>query len=226
MRILDEGEIKALSAALASKPEWWDAYDFFRVALGSGGRFDEIMPVVERADSSSAGIRWVDVNEHFGTVVLRAHKTGKERVLHIPAVVEILIARRQNGLGNEVHCFDRRDHWVRAMFKEASAQCQITYGQQVAGGWTVHDLRHTCLTHLLQEGTDLATVRDFAGHHSIQETTKYVHPTAASRQRAARASSSLVALTSQANPLKSAVAGSGDEDGANNRKIKMAKRRE
>lgn len=81
---------------------------------------------------------------------------------------------------------------------EASEQRRITYGQQVAGGRTVHDLRHTCLTHLLQEGTDLATVRDFAGHHSIQETTKYVHPTAAGRRRAATASSSLVALARQA----------------------------
>lgn len=223
MRILEEGEIKALSAALAAKPEWRDAYDFFRVALGSGGRFDEIMSVVERADISSAGIRWVDVNEHFGTVVLRAHKTGKERVLHVPAVVEVLMARKRDGLGNDVHCFDRRDHWVRAVFKEASEQCRITYGQQVAGGWTVHDLRHTCLTHLLQEGTDLATVRDFAGHHSIQETTKYVHPTAASRRRAATASSSLVALTSQANSPVSAAAGSEDQDGAKGRKIKRVK---
>ena len=214
MRILDEDEIKALSAALASKPEWRDAYDFFRVALGSGGRFDELIPVVERADMSSAGIRWVDVNEHFGTVMLRAHKTGKERVLHVPAVVEVLMARKRDGLGGSVHCFTRRDHWVRAVFREASRHCKITYGQQVAGGWTVHDLRHTCLTHLLQEGTDLATVRDFAGHHSIQETTKYVHPTDASRRRAATASSSLVALASQGSFSTSAAANSEDQHSA------------
>jgi integrase len=119
------------------------------------------------------------------------------------------MARKRDGLGSKIHCFTRRDHWIRAVFKEASEQCKITYGQQVAGGWTVHDLRHTCLTHLLQEGTDLATVRDFAGHHSIQETTKYVHPTAASRRRAATASSSLVALASQGRPSKSASVNSG-----------------
>jgi integrase len=223
MRILDEDEIKALSAALAANPEWRDAYDFFRVALGSGGRFDELMPVVERADMSSAGIRWIDVNEHFGTVILRAHKTGKERVLHIPGVVEVLMERKRAGLGNSVHCFTRRDHWIRAVFREASEQCGITYGQQVAGGWTVHDLRHTCLTHLLQEGTDLATVRDFAGHHSIQETTKYVHPTAASRRRAATASSSLVTLASQAGLSKTAVEDSGDAESIIDQKLKRAK---
>jgi len=109
------------------------------------------------------------------------------------------------------------------VFREASEQCGITYGQQTAGGWTVHDLRHTCLTHLLQEGTDLATVRDFAGHHSIQETTKYVHPTAASRQRAATASSTLVTLASQGSALKPAIANSESAKRAKGRKLRRAK---
>lgn len=31
----------------------------------------------------------------------------------------------------------------------ASRHCGIPYGQRVPGRWTVHDRRHTCLTHLL-----------------------------------------------------------------------------
>ncbi len=81
------------------------------------------------------------------------------------------------------------------MFKKASESVGIPYGWRSEGGWTVHDLRHTCLTNLLQSGVDLATVRDFAGHHSISETTKYVRPTNRSRALAARASSALVDST-------------------------------
>ncbi|MDQ3649827.1 MAG: tyrosine-type recombinase/integrase [Acidobacteriota bacterium] len=61
-----------------------------------------------------------------------------------------------------------------------------------------YDLRHTCLTNLLQQGVDLATVRDWAGHHSITETSKYVHATAESRRRAAAVSTGLVQLATGA----------------------------
>lgn len=201
MRILDENEIKDLSQALASKPSWRDAYDFFRVALGCGGRFDEMVPVVEREDRSTAGIKWTDVNKHFKTLRLFSHKTGKERILHVPAVVEILLQRKADKLGDEIHVFTCRDHWIRSVFKQASVICGLAYGQRVKGAWTVHDLRHTCLTNLLQSGVDLATVRDFAGHHSIVETSKYVHPTAKSKQLAASASSTLVGLATSDLPL-------------------------
>ncbi len=57
MRILTEDEIKALSSEMAGRENWRDALDFFRVALGTGARFDEILPTVERADRTAAGIR-------------------------------------------------------------------------------------------------------------------------------------------------------------------------
>lgn len=196
MRILDENEVQKLSKVLASKPDWRDAYDFFRIALGCGGRFDEMISVVEREDRTAAGIKWTDINRHFKTLRLFSHKTGKERTLYVPAVVEILLQRKADGLGDDIHAFTCRDHWIRAVFKKASKMCGLTYGQRIKGAWTVHDLRHTCLTNLLHSGVDLATVRDFAGHHSIVETSKYVHPTAKSKQLAASASSILVDLAS------------------------------
>ena len=207
MRILTDDEIKALSAALAANEEWRDVWDFFRVGLGTGARFDEILPTVEREDRAAAGIRWTDVNEHFETVLLRANKTGKDRVIHVPGVVKIIMQRKRDGRGDATHVFNCRDHWIRSVFRQASEACEILYGQQVEGGWTVHDLRHTCLTNLLQQGVDLATVRDWAGHHSITETTKYVHSTPESRARAAAASAFLVALAST-------KASSVDTDGA------------
>lgn len=199
MRILSTAEIKALSVVLTSREDWRDAIDFFRVGLGSGGRFDEILPTVERGDRDAAGIRWIDVDETHGTVLLRAGKTGKDRVIVAPEVVAVIAQRRRDGLGDETHAFACRDHWIRAVFRQASEACEIIYGQQVAGGWSVHDLRHTCLTNLLAEGADIATVRDWAGHASLAETTKYVHSTARSRQIAAQASTALVKLTGLAN---------------------------
>lgn len=192
IRTLDDEEVKKLAEVLRSKNDWQDAYDFFRVALGSGGRFDEIIPVVVRADMKKAGIKWTDINKRSQTVTFFSHKTGKTRVVRVPAVVEILLERKRKKLGNSLHAFDCRDHYIRKAFEIASKTCGIPFGQKAPNGWTPHDLRHTCLTNLLQSGVDLATVRDFAGHHSITETSKYVHSTEESLVKAANASSRLV----------------------------------
>lgn len=195
VRILDEEEIRMISQMLQSNNEWRDAYDFFRIALGSGGRFDELVPVVLRKDMATAGIKWTDININAGTVKLFSGKTGKGRTIYVPAVVDVLVERKKANLGNRVHAFVCRDHWIRKIFRQVSKLCTIPYGQQIAGGWTVHDLRHTCLTHLLQNGVDLAAVRDFAGHSSISETSKYVHSTEKAKNLLAKASSGLIDFT-------------------------------
>ncbi len=40
---------------------------------------------------------------------------------------------------------------------------------------SVHKLRHTCMTLLLREGVDLITIKELAGHSSIDSTEIYVH---------------------------------------------------
>ncbi len=183
-RILTEEEIVQLSQALAPSEEFVDAYDFFRIALGSAGRLDEIL-----------GIRWIDIAEP--TLRLYSSKTGKERWLDMPIVVTILKSRREHGLGTETHAFSCRDHWLRSVYKEISEACGIPYGQRVEGAWTIHDLRHTALTNLLSNNVDLATVsKQWADHHSLAETTRYLHPTQRSKALATAASNSIVGLAS------------------------------
>jgi len=130
------------------RDRWIDAFDFFRLALALGTRCWELL-----------SLPWSKVSWDFGTVEVYSPKARKWRVLHAPAAVEVLRQRKDAGRGSAEKVFTCRHHSIRDALRVASEMCDIPYGQRVPSGWTIYDLRHVCLTSLLTDGCDLATVR-------------------------------------------------------------------
>jgi site-specific recombinase XerD len=47
----------------------------------------------------------------------------------------------------------------------------------VAGeGWTLHQLRHSALTHLAEAGVNLPLLRAKSGHHNLRSLQRYARP--------------------------------------------------
>jgi len=55
---------------------------------------------------------------------------------------------------------------------------QLAHKAGIAGEITLHHLRHSIATHLLQGGMSLEYVRDFLGHHFLETTQLYARPQA------------------------------------------------
>jgi integrase len=101
---------------------------------------------------------------------LKSTKTGgKTRSIKVPGATELLAQRKAAKLGGLDRVLTKQYEWFKGVFKTVSESLDIPYGQRVPGGWTIHDLRHTCLSNLALEGMPLHAIKEFAGHSDIRE---------------------------------------------------------
>jgi integrase len=137
-------------------------------------------------------MRKEECDVRFGTVKLYSSKTKKWRTIKAPAAATLV---RSHKSGGTTRVLTHADHWYRKALGKASESVGIRYGQKVPGGWTIHDLRHTCLTNLAMAGVPINGIKEYAGHASIVETQKYLKFMPQSIDLAASVSNRLATLT-------------------------------
>jgi integrase len=151
--------------------------DAIRVIALTGARRGEI-----------AGLRWRYVNLKTGVATLPpgAHKTGrktgKARVITLPAVAQEIVARQPQGKPDE------------RVFQPSAGQGDINLSKpwrtvreeaELPDGIGLHGLRHSMATLLAMGGAGAAEIMTALGHKQLSSSQKYIH--AADTARAALA---------------------------------------
>ncbi|MPZ51738.1 MAG: tyrosine-type recombinase/integrase [Acidimicrobiia bacterium] len=118
--------------------------------------------VVKGKGGSAERVYWTSETARLLTRYLAGRKSGPLFLTHRGA--KPAHAASSDRYGNQTRLSYRR---AAAIFKQAS------------GGATLHKLRHSALTHLVEAGEDIALVRAKSRHTSLRSLERYTNPSPA-----------------------------------------------
>jgi integrase len=137
-----------------------DAYDLVVVLLDTGARYSEI-----------ANIEWSSIDFSENAIHLWRPKVQNESLLYMTNRVRRILDDRHR---------DARSRYVftnRLGGPRGYAGQSIRKAMKRAGlvGCTIHTLRHTHATRLIQNGMSVYEVKEMLGHSDIKTTMRYAH---------------------------------------------------
>jgi len=169
-RALDRQEIRALIQAAKQHPQPVRRYRDIAIVLtlcGTGLRAGELVKL-ERRDYCN------------GILTVRQGKGRKYREIHVADAVDKAIRAWLKVSADETNStlFSRIQHRGEVVIQPLTTTglTSILLKLQHTSGierFTPHDLRRTFITRLLEQGVDINTVRQLAGHSDISTTTRY-----------------------------------------------------
>ena len=126
--------------------------------------------------SNLVGLQWAWLHDQ-GTVLLvpRQHVKAKKVTVMIPLTTRAAsILQRQVRHGNTPHVFTQSDGRAYSLEQVGMAVIRAAKQAQLPGV-SLHTLRHTFISRLVQAGRPLPEVAALAGHRDIKMTMRYAH---------------------------------------------------
>jgi len=161
--VLNEEEIKRLFQSVSNLKH----RTILMLAYASGLRVSEVVRV-----------RIEDIDGGRGMIHIRNAKGKKDRFTIFPESlrVQLITYWRQYRLGKTGWLFPGER--IDSHLSERSIQAVVERGVKAAGitkHVSMHTLRHSFATHLLEHGTDLRFIQNLLGHQSVRTTEIYTH---------------------------------------------------
>ena len=126
--------------------------------------------------SESINIKLVDIHIDRKLINIVQSKGRKDRVVSLSKQFLVQLEEYKKVYtptkylfegGNGLEKYSTRS--IQAVFKKALKDAKVDRA------YTVHSLRHSYATHLLEKGTDLRIIQELLGHKSSKTTEIYTH---------------------------------------------------
>ena len=126
--------------------------------------------------SELVNIRWLDINEYNKTIKVLG-KGNKERYVLYGSKAQELLDKYKKEFNQDSYLFLSKNNkklnesMIRKILNKVSFQANLNKHIYP------HMLRHTCATHMLNNGAELLSVKELLGHKNISTTGIYTHVT-------------------------------------------------
>ena len=128
--------------------------------------------------SEVLNLKPIDVDSKRGLLIIRRSKGGKDRVAPLPKKIVHLLREYYISYRPEKWLFEGQEK--KEQYSEASLAKVLKRACNKANinkPASLHWLRHSYATHLLESGTDLRYIQEILGHNSSKTTEIYTHVT-------------------------------------------------
>ncbi len=138
------------------------------LGYGAGLRLSEIV-----------SLEWKDIHFDEFKIHIKGAKGHKDRLVMLPYSIVTYLQQYRTMFKGEQWVFEgqnKGEPYSSRSVQQVMQQAIVKSGLEKKA--TVHTLRHSFATHLLEAGTDIRYIQQLLGHNSILTTTIYTHITA------------------------------------------------
>ena len=128
--------------------------------------------------SEITGLRITDLDENRRLLMIRRGKGKKDRVISLSPAMLVMLREYKVKYKPENFLFEGQQ--AGTAYSVRSLESIIHSAKQKAGikkEGSMHMLRHSFATHLLDKGTDVVFIQKLLGHNDIKTTLRYLHVT-------------------------------------------------
>jgi len=165
-------------------PRFFSQNDLVSIIKATGNIKHKVMLML----CYSAGLRVSEVvsmktrniDESRMSILIEQAKGKKDRMVTLSPVLLVMLRKYINEYQPDPKGYLFAGQWKEEPYSSRSLQLVLAAAKKKAGvlkPGSVHALRHSFATHLLDKGTDVTIIMKLLGHNDIKTTLRYLHVT-------------------------------------------------